>query len=174
MAYWGMAMSQWYPLWYPPTPESLKAGSEAVEQALAAGPKTDREKDYIGAIGAFYRDSDKLDHRTRAVAYEKAMEQVNQRYPDDREGGVFYAHALHMPSHIFTRLGLWQQSIESNNLAHNAALAYVQKSHGPGAYDGETVHTMDYMEYAYLQLGQDGKAKQVLDELTGYRQTAGA
>ena len=72
----------------------LKAGSEAVEKAMAAAPKTEREKDYIAAIGTFYRDSDKLDHRTRAVAYEKAMEQLHQRYPEDREAGVFYALAL--------------------------------------------------------------------------------
>src|SRR5204862_6727483 len=210
--------------WFPPSPAALKAGSEAVEKALAASPKTDREKDYIAAIGAFYRDNDKLDHRSRAVAYEKAMEQVSLRYPDDREAGVFYAlalnatapptdktyanqkkaaaildkvwkeqpehpgvvhylihsddsatfaeaglpaaicyakiapevpHALHMPSHIFTRLGLWQQSIDSNKAAHTAALNYVQKELGPGGFDQETVHTMDYLEYAYLQIGQD-------------------
>lgn len=94
MAYWGVAMSHWYPLWYPPNAAALKAGSEAVEKALAASPKTDREKDYIAAIAAFYRDSDKLDHRTRALAYEKAMEQVYLRYPEDQEGAVFYALAL--------------------------------------------------------------------------------
>ena len=68
----------------------MKAGAEAVEQAVAAGPKTEREKDYIVAIAAFYRDSDKLDHQTRALAYEKAMEQVYLRYPEDREAAVFY------------------------------------------------------------------------------------
>jgi hypothetical protein len=83
-------------------------------------------------------------------------------------------HALHMPSHIFTRLGMWQQSIESNLAAHAVALAYVQKSLGPGGFDSETVHTMDYLEYAYLQTGQDGKAKEVADELSGFRQGAGA
>jgi len=243
MAYWGMAMSHWYPLWYPPNAAALKAGSEAVEKAMAAQPKTEREKDYIAAVAAFYRDSDKLDHQTRALAYEKAMEQVYLRHPDDREAGVFYAlalnatqpptdktfankkkaagilnkvfaeqpnhpgvahylihsddtqelaeaglpaamcyakiapdvpHALHMPSHIFTRLGMWQQSIESNRAGHEAAVKYVQKTLGPGGYDGETVHTMDYLEYAYLQLGQDAKAKQVLDELLSYRQSAPA
>ena len=243
MAYWGIAMSHWYPLWYPPNAAALKAGSEAVEKALAAPPKTEREKDYIAAIAAFYRDSDKLDHRSRALAYEKAMEQVYVRYPDDREAGVFYAlalnataaptdktfankkkaaeilnkvfaeqpnhpgavhylihsddtqqlaeaglpaaicyakiapevpHALHMPSHIFTRLGLWQQSIESNRAAHDAALRYVQKTLGEGGFDGETVHTMDYLEYAYLQTGQDIEAKQVRDELLGYRKSDAA
>src|SRR5215472_6991059 len=94
MGYWGVAMSRWYPLWYPPNAAALKAGSEAVEKALAASPKTDREKDYIAAIAAFYRDSDKLDHRTRSLAYEKAMEQVYLRYPEDREASVFYALAL--------------------------------------------------------------------------------
>jgi len=243
MAYWGVAMSRWYPLWYPPNAEALKAGSEAVEKALAAGPKTERERDYIQAIAAFYRDSDKLDHRSRAVAYEKAMEQVHARSPEDREAGVFYGlalnatqlptdatlankrkaaeilnavwaeqpnhpgvvhylihaddsaqlaeaglpaaicyakiapevpHALHMPSHIFTRLGLWQQSIESNRDGHAAALKYVRQNLGADAYDGETVHTMDYLEYAYLQTAQDKKAKEVVDELLSYRKGDGA
>src|SRR3984893_4117746 len=67
MGYWGIAMSHWYPLWYPPNAASLKAGSEAVEKAVAAKQKTDRESDYIAAIAAFYRDNDKVNHRTRAV-----------------------------------------------------------------------------------------------------------
>jgi tetratricopeptide (TPR) repeat protein len=243
MAYWGIAMSHWYPLWYPPSPAALKAGSEAVEKAMAAPNKTEREKDYIAAIAAFYRDNDKLDHRTRAVAYEKAMERVYLKYPDDREAAVFYAlaldttalptdktyasqkkaaeilnkvwkeqpnhpgvvhylihsddsaqfaqagldaaicyakiapdvpHALHMPSHIFTRLGMWQESIDSNTAAEKAALTYIQKALGPGGYDGNTVHAMDYLEYAYLQTAQDGPAKAVVDELAGFRQTDAA
>jgi hypothetical protein len=241
MGYWGIAMSHWYPLWFPPSPAALKAGAEAVEKAVAAGPKTEREKDYIVAIAAFYRDSDKLDHQTRAVAYEKAMEQVYLRYPEDREAAVFYGlalnastlptdktyanqrkaaevlnkvwaeqpnhpgvvhylihsddspefaeagldaaicyskiapdvpHALHMPSHIFTRLGMWQRSIDSNRAAHAAALAYVRKTLGPESFDTETVHTMDYLEYAYLQTAQDREAKEVVDELTNFRQSA--
>ena len=243
MGYWGIAMSHWYPLWYPPSQAALKAGSDAVEKAIAAGPKTEREKDYIAAIAAFYRDSDKLDHQTRTIAYEKAMEQVYLRYPQDREAAVFYGlalnasalptdktyankqkaalilnkvwaeqpnhpgvvhylihsddtaqfaqagldaaicyskiapdvpHALHMPSHIFTRLGLWQQSIDSNRAAHAAALAYVRKTRGPDGFDSETVHTMDYLEYAYLQTSQDQEAKGVVDELLAFRQSAGA
>jgi tetratricopeptide (TPR) repeat protein len=241
MGYWGIAMSHWYPLWFPPSPAALKAGAEAVEKAIAAGPKTERERDYIAAIAAFYRDSGKLDHQTRAVAYERAMEQVNLRYPEDREAAVFYGlalnasalptdttftnkrkaaeilnkvwaeqpnhpgvvhylihsddtpqfaaagldaaicyakiapdvpHALHMPSHIFSRLGMWQQSIDSNRAAHAAAAAYVQKTLGPESFDTETVHTMDYLEYAYLQTAQDRRAKEVVDELAGFRQSA--
>jgi len=238
IGYWGIAMSHWYPLWYPPPPAALKAGSDAVAKAMAAPTQTEREKDYIAAIAAFYRDNDKLDHRTRALAYEKAMEQVYLKYPEDREAGVFYAlalnatalptdktfankrkaaeildkvwkeqpnhpgvvhylihsddsaqfaqagldaaicyakiapdvpHALHMPSHIFTRLGMWQGSIDSNRAANAAALAYVRKSLGPDVFDGETVHTMDYLEYAYLQTAQDQQAKEVVDELMSFR-----
>jgi hypothetical protein len=94
MAYWGIAMSHWYPLWFPPSPAALKAGSEAVAEAMAAPIQTPREADYIAAIAAFYRDNDKFDHQTRTAAYEKAMAQVHERYPDDREAALFYALAL--------------------------------------------------------------------------------
>jgi hypothetical protein len=94
MAYWGVAMSHWYPLWYPPSEAALKAGAEAVVKADAAGSTTEREKAYVAAIAAFYKDYDKVDHKTRAIAYEKAMEQVHARFPDDQEAGVFYALAL--------------------------------------------------------------------------------
>ncbi len=81
-------------------------------------------------------------------------------------------HALHMPSHIFTRIGMWQQSIDSNRAAHAAAVAYVRKTLGPESFDSETVHTMDYLEYAYLQTAQDREAKEVVDELVSFRQSA--
>jgi hypothetical protein len=242
MGYWGIATSYWYPLWYPPNAAALKAGSDAVEKALAAQPKTDRERDYIAAIASFYRDNDKIDHRTRAVVYEKAMEQVYLRYPDDREAGAFYSlallatapstdktyvnqkrakailakvdsevpnhpgvahyllhandsadlaedgltaalcyasiapavpHALHMPSHIFTRLGWWRQSIDANRASSAAALGYVREELGPDAFDGETVHSLDYLEYAYLQTAQDREAKQVVDELPSFGRAKG-
>ena len=56
MAWWGVAMSVWYPLWYPPSEASLRTGASAVEKARALGAATDRERDYIAAIGAFYQD----------------------------------------------------------------------------------------------------------------------
>src|SRR6266481_7177540 len=59
-------------------------------------------------------------------------------------------HALHMPSHIFTRLGLWQDSITSNQTAREAA-------HRQGD-TGEELHAMDYLVYAYLQSGRDDDA----------------
>ncbi|MCI0454884.1 MAG: hypothetical protein L0Y68_07820, partial [Candidatus Dadabacteria bacterium] len=94
MSYWGVAMSLYHPLWTPPSPAELEKGSAAVKKAKSIGVKTERERDYIAAIEVFYKDSDKLDHRTRALAYEKAMEQVYLRYPKDREAATFYALSL--------------------------------------------------------------------------------
>jgi tetratricopeptide (TPR) repeat protein len=74
------------------------------------------------------------------------------------------AHAQHMPSHIFTRLGLWQEAIRSNLNAKAAAKAYAVRHHMPGAWD-EQFHAMDYLAYAYLQGAQDKQAWGVLDEL---------
>jgi tetratricopeptide (TPR) repeat protein len=239
MGYWGMAMSQWYPLWYPPTPAMLTSGAAAVAKGLAVPPATERGRAYLEAIGRFYQDSDTLDHRTRALAYTRAMEQLYERYPDDREAGVFYAlalnatwpptdksyanlrkaaailervsaeqpnhpgvvhylihsydvpafapeglaaarrygaiapavpHAQHMPSHIFTRLGFWQEAIASNRAAHEAARAYAERTIGPSAWDQETLHTLDYLAYAHLQMAQDRAAKRVVDDLATFRQ----
>jgi hypothetical protein len=66
-------------------------------------------------------------------------------------------HALHMPSHIFTRLGLWEDSIASNLGARAAA-------HQQGD-TGEELHAMDYLVYAYLQSGRDADAAQVIQQL---------
>ncbi|MGH9596399.1 MAG: hypothetical protein ACRD3K_06335, partial [Edaphobacter sp.] len=66
-------------------------------------------------------------------------------------------HALHMPSHIFTRLGLWDDSIASNLAARRAA-------HRQGD-TGEELHAMDYLVYAYLQSGRDQDAAQVIQQL---------
>lgn len=74
------------------------------------------------------------------------------------------AHAQHMPSHIFTRLGLWQESIRSNLDAKAAAQAFAVRNHLSGAWD-EQFHAMDYLAYAYLQGAQDKQARGVLDEL---------
>jgi tetratricopeptide (TPR) repeat protein len=73
-------------------------------------------------------------------------------------------HALHMPSHIFTRLGMWKESIESNRASAEAARAYSAKYH-PGAANFEEVHSLDYQMYGYLQSGQDAKARALLARL---------
>src|SRR3989441_11306401 len=94
IAYWGLAMSQWTQIWAPPQPAALKRGWEAVEKAKAASAKTARERDFVAAAEAFFKDADKVDHRTRALAYGKVMEQMAQRYPNDREVMAFYALSL--------------------------------------------------------------------------------
>ena len=234
MSYWGVALSNYHPLWAPPNAAELKKGWEAIDKAKAVGARTQRERDYIAAIEFFFRDSDKLDHRTRALAYSDAMEQLHQRYPSDLEAGIFYsltliskgmmtgdkrylnekkaaqilnrvlareprhpgvahylihsydypalaplalpaarsyakiapasAHAQHMPSHIFTRMGLWQEAIRSNLDAKTAAKAYAVRNRMPGAWD-EQLHAMDYLAYAYLQGAQDKQAWGVIEEL---------
>jgi tetratricopeptide (TPR) repeat protein len=70
-------------------------------------------------------------------------------------------HALHMPSHIFTRLGLWQDSITSNLAAREAA-------HRQGD-TGEELHAMNYLVYAYLQSGRDQDAAQVVQQLADFK-----
>jgi hypothetical protein len=225
MAHWGTAITLFgNPFTWPLTGAALPQGWAAVERAKAANAKTQRERDYIGAIEAFYKDADKVDHRTRALAYLNAMEKIAQRYPEDSEASIFYAlalnatalpadktyanqlkaagilekvfavqpdhpgvahylihsydypsiayqglnaarryasvapdapHALHMPGHIFTRLGLWDESIETNIRS-----AKVSENHS------EFLHAMDYMAYAYLQEGRDGDAKRIVDHIS--------
>jgi hypothetical protein len=232
MGFWGVAMSRYHPLWAPPTPADLQQGRAAVDKGKAAAAKTPRERDYIAAIEAFYRNSESAPHRERAIAYSKAMQQLSAHYPDDREAAIFYAlsliatapatdktyanqkqaaqilnrilpeqpdhpgiahymihsydspplaslalpaarsyakiapavpHALHMPSHIFTRLGLWQDSIASNLASAKAARDHIAQTM-PGAAAQDQLHAMDYLAYAYLQTAQDGEAKRVVDE----------
>src|SRR6516164_1476321 len=227
MAYWGVAMTYYHEIWSAPSVADLKAGSAAVEKAKSIAAKTQRERDYISAIESFYTDNDKLDHSTRVLRYEKAMDDLQARYVDDPEARIFYAlallatslntspadktyarekkageilerisveqpehpgvahyiihaydypplaeraldasrryakiapdspHALHMPSHIFTRLGLWQESIDSNL----ASAASAVKNHSPG----NELHAKDYLIYAYLQRAQDREAKKALE-----------
>jgi tetratricopeptide (TPR) repeat protein len=232
MAYWGIAMTYWHPIWAPPTPDELAHGKAAAKKAEELGAKTERERGYIAAIGTFYRDSEKLDHRSRALAYRSAIEELSRRSPDDHDAAIFYAlsllstappgdptfanqkkaadilnrvlplepnhpgvahlvihsfdypqlaqealpaarayakiapsspHALHMPSHIFTRLGLWQESIDSNIASAAAARRLVAERH-PGAASFDGLHALDYLEYAYLQVGDQARAQKVLEE----------
>ena len=73
-------------------------------------------------------------------------------------------HALHMPSHIFTRLGLWDDSIVSNISSMKSAVAQAQRLHGGGG-SFDQLHAMDYLVYAYLQEAKDNSARKVLAEI---------
>jgi hypothetical protein len=72
------------------------------------------------------------------------------------------AHALHMPSHIFRRLGLWQEVIDSNIASAAAAAKATREHRGDADYQ---FHAMDFLNYAYLQSGQAAKARNVVNEL---------
>jgi hypothetical protein len=226
IADWGIALSLLWNPHIPPPAKNLAEGAAALAKAKSIGAKTQRERDYIDALGAMYADYDKVDHRTRMQAYVKAMEQLAQRYPNDDEAQIYYAlalntsaspadktyadqlkgaaileriakrqpqhpgvahylihlydypaiaekgleaarryakiapaaaHALHMPSHIFTRVGYWKESIDSN-LASQRVAKEATDFH-------DQLHSMDYLVYAYLQLGQDAKAKAVIDDM---------
>src|SRR6267143_4122932 len=79
-------------------------------------------------------------------------------------------HALHMPSHIFTRLGMWEESIAANRNSADASRAYAAMRHRD-ATEAEELHALDYMAYSYLQEGQDAKAKEIVDFAATVRKT---
>ncbi|MDO1449125.1 tetratricopeptide repeat protein [Rhodocytophaga aerolata] len=233
MAYWGVAMSNFHPLWTPPTEAELKKGAKAIELAQTLSSKSKKEASYIAAIASFYKDWDTVEHRERCLRFEKAMEQVAADYPEDKEATIFYAlalnaaadpsdksfakqkkagailqkmspeesnhpgvihylihtydspelatlalpaarkyasvapssaHALHMPSHIFTRLGLWEECIQSNRASVSSAQCYGEAAGIQGHWD-EELHGLDYLMYAHLQKGENTLAKQQWDYL---------
>jgi len=235
MAHWGVAMSYFHELWSPPEPDELAKGEAEAEKASHLPVRTERERLFIAAINAYYRDADHVPPAARAKAYETAMAAAAKRFPADTEVQVFYGlslvataspldkshanqkragailepiyrdhpdhpgvahylihtydstelaprglaaarayskiapsapHALHMPSHIFTRLGLWDESIESNVAARAAA-------HRQGDF-GEELHAMDYLTYAYLQRGRRADAEAVVQSMSTMGVQAGS
>src|SRR5207344_251271 len=95
MAYWGVAMDLLgNTLVGPPPRTDAAAAWAALEKARAIGAKTQRERDWIEALSAYFRDHDKLPVNVRLAAYNNAMEQLAQRYPDDYEAQAFYALTL--------------------------------------------------------------------------------
>ena len=95
IAYWGLAVNYLgNSLAAPPSPKDAAAASDALDKARAIGAKSQRERDWIEAIGAYYRDADKTPVNARLAAYTKAMAQMTERYPDDFEAWTYYALAL--------------------------------------------------------------------------------
>ena len=91
MAYWGVAMTLFHPLWAPPNEDELSRGWEAVKKAESLKPATKREQDYIAAVKAFYDDWKNNAHPKRIADWEKAQERVYKDYPGDIDAGAFYA-----------------------------------------------------------------------------------
>jgi tetratricopeptide (TPR) repeat protein len=220
MAYWGVAMDYLgNSLATTPTRAEAQAGFDALEKAGAIGAKTQRERDFIEALSAYFRDHEKTAVDARLSAYNSAMERMAERYPDDFEVQAYYAltlqasakksdltyanqiksavileklfeqnpqhpsvthylihaydfapladkgvvsarryagiapavpHARHMPSHIYSMVGLWEESIASNQSALEIQPDYY--------------HAADFAVYAHLQLGQDVKAKALTEK----------
>ena len=98
-----------------------------------------------------------VDYPSLAELGLKAARAYAQIAPDS-------SHAQHMPSHIFTRLGLWDESIASNIAAARSAIAQAERLHGGGgAFD--QLHAMDYLVYADLQQARDNSAQKLLAEM---------
>ena len=93
MVYWGISMTLLHPLWAPPSNDELQRGWEAVQKAAALKPSTEREKGYISAAMAFYKNWKSVDHPTRISAWEKSQEEVFKANPEDIDAGAFYALA---------------------------------------------------------------------------------
>src|SRR5438067_1658545 len=79
-------------------------------------------------------------------------------------------HALHMPSHIFTRLGMWEESIAANRSSADASRAYAAMRRRD-ATEAEELHALGYVAYCYLQEGLDPKAKEIVDFVATVRKT---
>lgn len=207
---------------------SAKGAEQAqalIEQGRKIGAGTQRERDYIEAVAAYYADWSSRPERARQLTRSKAYEELAARYPGDDEAQIFNAlyiagtqtqadqtyaaylkaaailepqfakhpdhpgvahylihsydappiaqyglkaarhyadiapsapHALHMPSHIFTRVGAWEDSAATNKRSADAAKK--------GGEPDESYHASDYMAYAYLQLARDGDARRTIDE----------
>ena len=207
------------------SPKDAQQAQAAIDKGRQMGAKTERERDYLEAVAAYYQDFATRTERERQLARARAYEALAAKYPDDDEAQIFYAlylagtqtasdqtysaylkaagilerqfakhpdhpgvahylihsydappiapqgvpaarryaaiapdapHALHMPSHIFTRVGAWADSAATNRRAADVA----RKSNEPD----QALHAMDYMTYAYLQLARDGDARKVFDE----------
>jgi len=236
MAHWGVAMAaRGNPLLGSLPAEAVQRGREALRKARAVPAKTERERDWIRALIVYFSPEPGTDRLARVRAYEAAMEELRNRYPEDEEIEIFYAlalneavdltdmtyerqikaatilerlegkllehpgiphylihsydhaaiaakgepaarrlariapgsaHALHMPSHIFSMLGLWQDAIRADRAADDYIKAGAVRGGNntapallPGRY-----HSLDFLTMAYLQLARDGEAKRILDE----------
>jgi tetratricopeptide (TPR) repeat protein len=220
-----------------PSPQWAERAQTAIDEGRRIGAKTQRERDYIEAVAAYYQDWANRPERVRQQSRATAFEALATKYPGDDEAQIFYAlylsgtqsladqsyatylkaagilekqfarhpdhpgvahylihsydaapiapkglpaarryaeiapaapHALHMPSHIFTRVGAWSESAATNQRSAVASKA----DNDPN----QQLHAMDYMAYAYLQLARDGDARRVAEEaaqVTGANRFAG-
>jgi hypothetical protein len=236
MGYWGRAMSFIHPLWSdPPTAEKFARAEGYLAEAERRGARTDWERDYLAAVGAYYAAGRGEREMPNLRAFAAAWEDVHRRRATDDEAAAFHAltlvsvsdpadktqavrrragavaesvlirtpshpgghhyaihaydvpalaadadrvarsygalapdvpHALHMPSHIFTRVGDWDAVVDYNRRSAEAALARPVGDSLSMHY----LHALDYMAYAYLQQGKDREAREVAATLAAINQ----
>ena len=211
------------------SPAGAAKAQAAIDNARRNPPQTQRERDYVEAVAAYYEDWANRPEKARQAARAKAFEALAAKYPGDDEAQIFSAlyiagtqsqadqsysaylraiailepefrkypnhpgvahylihsydapplaqkglvaarryaeiapdapHALHMPSHIFTRVGAWEESIATNT--RSAAVARTAAD-WPEAY-----HASDYAVYGYLQLARDADARRTMEEAFKY------
>jgi hypothetical protein len=233
MAYWGAAMTFNHPFWDPPSQADEKAAWELARKAMSAQEVSARERLYLAAVAALYKDAGEGTKSTRDLNYRALMATAYAQYPDD-ETALFYGlsilgaipegskgfeqqgqaaklfeavyarhpdhpgalhylihayddpehaqlglpaarayassapavpHALHMPSHIFTRLGYWEESAATNLRGWDASEEDVKRMGESGAY--RDFHNLSYLEYAYIQLGRYRDAHKTVDIIAG-------
>jgi tetratricopeptide (TPR) repeat protein len=227
MAYWGLAMNAWgNPFAGGPSGAVLARGAAAAGKAASLSAGTPRERGFIAAVAALYRDPKGTPNAVRLQAYADTMARLYRDFPKDSEVATYYAlalvatapktdttfaqqkraaailnplftrqpdhpglahyiihsndsphlahlglsaarryariapaapHAQHMPSHIFVRLGYWDETVASNRVAYQAGVANAKAKGVPPA--GEALHALDYAVYGYLQRGQDSAAR---------------
>jgi hypothetical protein len=233
LAYWGLALNSWgNPFVGGPLGDNLRQGAVAAERALALGAPTPRERGFLAAVGALYRDYETTPNSRRLLAYSDTLARVYRDFPDDPEVALYYAlslvatasptdttfsrqrqaaailnplfrrfpehpglahyiihandspqlaslgldaarryaqiapsapHAQHMPSHIFVRLGLWDEAIDANQRSLDAGVEYARAQQLRGVAP-EQFHALDYMVYGYLQEGRDSAARRTVTQ----------
>ena len=229
MAFWGAAMTYNHPLWDAPTASDAAAAWAYTQKGLKAKSQNDRERMYLLAVAALYKDAGAGTKRSRDEAYRDLMAATHAQYPDD-ETALFYGlsiigsisegtkgfemqgravalfesvyardrqhpgvlhylihayddpvhadrglaaarvyartaaavpHAYHMPSHIFTRLGYWEEAAKTNENAWKISEDDVKAAREPGEL--RDFHSLNYLSYNYLQLGRYKDAKKTVD-----------
>ena len=228
MAHWGLALNAWgNPFAGGPTGPRLAKGAQAAARASALRARTPRERGFIAAAAALYRDAASTTNAARLQAYADTMARLYRDFPGHLEVAIYHAlallataprtdttfaqqrraiaildplfarhprhpglahyvihatdsprlaslgltaarryariapaapHAQHMPSHIFVRLGRWDETIRSNWKSYQAGIDYA-KAAGLAGGTPEQLHALDYAVYAYLQRGQDSAAR---------------
>ena len=229
IAAWGFASILMYnPFVGVVPPKDIERAQGAIAKGRQVGAKSQREKDYLEAVAAYWDDFTNRTERERALARSEAYGKLAAKYPKDDEAQIFNAlyliaiqqasdqtygnslkaaailekqfgkypshpgvahylihaydappiaqkgvpaarryasiapdapHALHMPSHIFTRVGAWPDSATTNRRSADVALK--------GKEGDDALHALDYVVYAYLQLGRDSEAQKTVTEATG-------